>query len=241
MSWESPSALTRPEDFQPQESDRYATRPVCQAYQMGQCSRNPCPYRHIGANSPRDLSVKSRGATTPQSTSGGSPNSVNNGREPIILDIAEIIKGCRIPIRHVSEGPPPKTQTTSIERVTAPNRAKRDENSSCVFVIRGISKLGEDASSLIRSFFSRFGTIASLRFATPGRQGQADREFAPSVAFVVMSHSREVAAVLETDSYLIAGRRVQVEEYNRAVSPNPSSEDDAFDDMASSLMKSLEL
>jgi len=235
---QSPRALTSNVDSQQDDSSRYGVRPTCYAYQTGQCTRNPCPYRHVlkQVNSP-SVDTRLRDPITPESTSGGSPYSAAQRfpRDPIIFDVAEIIRCSRIPIRHVSEGPPPKTQPL-VERAIAPGRVKREENSSCVFVIRGVSKLGEDAASLIRSFFSRFGTISSLRFATPGRLGH-ERDFAPSVAFVVMSHPREVAAVLECDSYLVAGRRVQVEEYNRA----STSEDDAFDDMASSLLKSLEL
>lgn len=240
MSPRSTEALTPSADSLNQDNSSFPSRQICYAFQNGQCMRNPCPYRHVLQNaSPRTVWSKND-VVTPQSTSGGSPTTPDRSvtaRDPVILDISEIMRGSKIAIRHVSEGPPPKTQPSS-ERVTAPGRVKREENSNCVFVIRGVSKLGDEAGNLIRAFFSRFGTISSLRFAAPGRQGQ-DRDFAPSVAFCVMTNASEVASVLENDSYVIGGRRVQVEEYNRTVTPSP--EDDAFDDMASSLLKSLDL
>ena len=243
MSLRPSEALNRNVESFSQDHHSFPSRQICHAFQTGQCLRDPCPYRHVlqtPSHSTPWATGKSNDVGTPQSTSGGSPTTPDRShvaREPVILDIAEIMRGCKIAIRHVSEGPPPKTQA-SPERATAPGRVKREENSNCVFVIRGVSKLGDEAGSLIRAFFARFGTISSLRFAAPGRQGQ-DRDFAPSVAFVVMSSAAEVSAVLVNDSYVIGGRRVQVEEYNRTVIP--SAEDDAFDDMASSLLKSLDL
>ena len=166
-----------------------------------------------------------------------SPNRGGSRKAP--RDRNELLSGMRLQIRHISEGPPPKM---SVERPlmavgTSLACAKRPENASCVFVVRGVNRLGEEAGFLIKSFFSQWGCVASLRFACPARPGMEARDFSPSLAFVVMSSASEVSCILQQDGYMIAGRRVQVEEYVRL----NDSANDAFDEMADSLLKNLDL
>lgn len=128
---------------------------------------------------------------------------------PACFDVAEFMRESRLTIRHVSEGPPPRVPAVS--RVSGGSGVPREENTSCVFVVRGVHRLGDDPASLLRAYFSQFGPVASLRFACPAR---SESVFSPSVAFVVMTAPSVVAAILRQDQFhFIAGRRVQVEPY----------------------------
>ena len=129
---------------------------------------------------------------------------------PPIYDVNDLMRGTRLQIRHISEGPPPKPTSTPMNPQV---RVKKDENASCVFVVRGVNRLGEDCSMLLKNFFSHWGIVASLRFACPARVSHESKDFVPSVAFVVMNSPSEVSAILQQDSFSIAGRRVQVEPY----------------------------
>ena len=122
------------------------------------------------------------------------------------FDVAEFMRESRLTIRHVSQGPPPRVPVPS-RAVTGP---VREENTSCVFVVRGVHRLGDDPAALLRSYFSQFGPVASLRFACPAR---SESVFSPSVAFVVMTSPLVVAAILRQEPHLILGRRVLVEPY----------------------------
>jgi hypothetical protein len=132
----------------------------------------------------------------------------------------------RLTIRHVSQGPPPRVPAVARSSGSV---LPREENTSCVFVVRGVHRLGDDPASLLRSYFSQFGPVASLRFACPAR---SDSVFSPSVAFVVMTSPSVVAAILRQEHFIL-NRRVQVESY---VTGN-----EIDSDLTESLLKSLDL
>ena len=123
------------------------------------------------------------------------------------FDMAEFMRESRLSIRHVSQGPPPRL----VAAASVVSSGTREEKSSCVFVVRGVHRLGDDPAALLRSYFSQFGPVASLRFACPAR---SDSVFSPSVAFVVMASPAVVSAlILSVHSHVINGRRVHVEPY----------------------------
>ena len=146
------------------------------------------------------------------------------------FDAAEFMRESRLAIRHVSQGPPPRVPLAPRPPST-PSRA--EENTSCVFVVRGVHRLGDDPASDLRAYFGQFGPVASLLFSCPSR---SDSVFSPSVAFIVMTSSSVVAAILRQDHDVIClnGRiRLQVEPY---VTGN-----EIDSDLTLSLLKSLDL
>ena len=150
------------------------------------------------------------------------------------LDGSILFEGVKIAYRHVSQGPPPKGATGGLLNKSA-------ENSSCVFVVRGINRLGWEASSLLHAYFSNYGDVSSIRLACTSR---TDEYLPPSVAFVVMANSESVEAVLlaagavSSNGYLIiAGQRILIQSYNQ---PKSSNEDDC-PDTVTSVVNTLDL
>eukprot|EP00931_Biecheleriopsis_adriatica_P026273 TRINITY_DN15_c1_g1_i1.p1 TRINITY_DN15_c1_g1~~TRINITY_DN15_c1_g1_i1.p1 ORF type:complete len:857 (-),score=184.62 TRINITY_DN15_c1_g1_i1:189-2690(-) len=90
----------------------------------------------------------------------------------------------------------------------------------CVFVCRGITKMGFHSQALLKAHFSRYGEVCSVLVThskvKPFRNGYNSRIRPGSIAFVVMADPQCVVKILNEDPFPnIAGCQVRVEKFHQ--------------------------
>jgi hypothetical protein len=112
-----------------------------------------------------------------------------------MLPRSALFSGVRIPVRHISEGPPPHRKNFNLS-----------VQSTCLFVARGVGRLGYEANKMLIDYFSNYGRVSSVKVACTD-------QLKASIAFILMSDPDEVSAVLTSPIHVIDGYQVTVQPY----------------------------
>jgi hypothetical protein len=89
-----------------------------------------------------------------------------------------------------------------------------DEDSSCILIVRRISKLGFIAANALSAYFSSFGPVKHV-YLLPSR-GRGDTRNRPaSMGFVVMASSTDCSRVVQSGHYKVLDVDIQVQRFVR--------------------------